>query len=93
MGEQPVTKSGLEGTFVAFTTTINVFTSQAAIFTTQLNNHANNSKNNQNMGGGPIRVPRDRNNRIIEDLSFSKVEETDVKIFEYIDKIDAAIEK
>jgi len=63
MGDQPMTKAELKGTFMAFTTVIDDFTSQAAMLTTQLNNHANNSnRTNQNMGGGPIRVPRGRNN-------------------------------
>jgi hypothetical protein len=79
---------------MAFTTTINAFTSQAAMLTTQLNNHANNNnRTNQNRGGGPIRAPRGRNNRIIEDSSFSKLEDIDVANFEYIDKIVAAKEK
>jgi len=95
MGDQTVTKAELEGTFVAFTMTINVFTSQAAMLTTSLNNHGNNNnnRNNQNMGGGTIRVPHGRNNRITKYLSFSEVEGTDVENFEYIDKIDDALEK
>ena len=65
------------GITVTFTTTINALTAQVAMLTTQVNNHANNNRENQNRGCGPIMVPRGGTNRIIENSSFSEVEETD----------------
>jgi len=77
MGDQPVTRANFDG----LTATLNALAAQMAMFTTNLNNIANNNhnynnRNNQNKGGGPIRV-HGGDNQITEDSSSSTVEKTD----------------
>jgi len=77
MGDQPVTRAKFDG----LNTAAKALLDQMVALTAKINNINNNNRNynninNQNRRCGPIRV-RGRNNQIIEDSNFSKVEKTD----------------
>jgi hypothetical protein len=76
MGDQPVTRAEFDILHTAAKALLNQMVALTAKIGNINNNNRNyNDKNNQNRRCGPIRV-RGRNNQIIEDSNFSKVEKT-----------------
>lgn len=57
MGDQPITKADLEGTIVAFTTTLTSLTGHMPLLENQVNNANNNGNQQRYWGGEHVRVP------------------------------------
>ena len=72
MGDQLVTRAEFGG----LNAVAKALLDQLTALTAKIDNINNNNRNNQNKRCGPISV-RGRNNQIIEDSNFSKVEKTD----------------